>query len=463
MSTLDETSLVEHHTSALLVHNCGDIPRSNPFKESQSWKFLPRSIRQTKGGIMCWMANTHITPLHDVQHTDDDRDRLNEHGLYIYLYEPLCSYMLDDDRALGNGFNCGFYSEYPSDFQDWSINRSAELDSISFYAYNNNLTNVHVLTGDYGVAEYYPYYTEQLKLECDDLFLRGLSVFDHITTRKKDKKEITKDFVCTSWRYTPARNVIAALLSKKESHISWFYQVEKSVIDSIQWLDVDQEKADDATYYKELVFGLDRLNQRSPWCLDKLTETVVYVDEPFGHFYPKSIKGFEDYANPVSVNPYKLPLERFYRSAYLDVVCESRFAQPTGNLSEKVFQAIQFKTPFLLVAPPHSLQYMKEMGYKTFDAWWDESYDAEEDHGKRMKMIHRLINEYASLSADEKYAQYEEMWSVLVHNFNLHVKSTPTKMLRSYSAIKWHEIQDKQCVAEEEIDPHTGRPVGWDD
>ena len=458
---LSQTDLVEHNNTSLLTHQCGEVARSSAFSDSQIWTFLPRSLRQTKGGLMCWMANTHITPLHDVTHTDEERDRLNEHGLIIYLYEPMCSYIINDTRALGNGFNCGFYSEYPSDYDAWQDNRSAELDSISYYAFQNNLTNVIVRTGDYGVENYYPYYSEQLKLECDDLFLHGLSVFDHINTTKKDPSEITADFICTSWRYTPARNIIAAALSRKNSNISWFYQVDNKVLDNIQWLTLSEEK-EDATLYKQLVFGLDRLNQRSPWCLDKYTETTVWIEEPYGHFYPKSIKGFEDYANPVSVNPYVLPLESYYRKSFVDVVCESRFAQPTANLSEKVFQAIQFKTPFILVAPPHSLRYLKEMGYKTFDAWWDESYDAEENHCKRMKMIINLINEYAELPTETKVQQLEEMWDVFRHNFDLHVKNTPIKRLREYSAIRWNEIQDKQWVAEVEMDPNTGRPLGWE-
>lgn len=459
---LNENDLVEHQTSSLFVHHCGNIPRSQSFRSAPSWDYVPRNLRQSKAGIMCWMANTHILPLHEVKHTKSEVERLNEHGLYIYLYEPLCSYITDDVRAMGNGFNCGFYSEYPSEFAEWDRNRSAELDSISYYAFQNNLTNVHVLTGDYNVEKYFPYYGEQLNLKCDDLFLRGLSVFNHINTKKKSREEITHDFVCTSWRYTPARNIIAAVLSRKKTHMSWFFKVSQSVVDRIQWLDIDDTKNTDAAFYKDIVFGMDRLNQRSPMCLDKITETIVHVEDPFGHFYPKGIKGFEDYANPVSVNPYTLPLESYYRSAFLDVVCESRFAQPTANVSEKVFQAIQFKTPFILVGPPYSIEYMKTLGYKTFDKWWDESYDTEENHGKRIRMIYDLINQIEAMSYDEKYAMYEDMWSVLKHNFDLHVSTTPSRELRDYKKIKWNEIQDKQWVAEAELDPFTGRPVGWD-
>ena len=455
---IDGNDLVTHNNNALLVANCGKIANSSSFKDSNCWKALPRELRQTSAGKMCWMANTWILPLHQIKHTQSQIDKLNEHGLYIYLYEPMCSYMEDDTRALGNGFNCGFYSEYPNEFSDWSRNRASELDSISYYAHQNNLTNVTVRTGDYNVEKYYPHYSDQLKLECNDLFLRCLTVYDHINTRVKQPSEMDTTFICTSWRYTPARNLMAAILVRRSSILTWYFQVADSVLHDTVWFELGIA---DPQLKKDLVLGNQILNQRSPMCLDKKTDTALYIDEAMGHFYPKNIEGFEDYANPVSINPQTLPLEKYYRRCFLDVVCESRYAQPTANISEKVFQPIQFKTPFVLVAPPHSLEYLKSMGYKTFDRWWDESYDAEENHAVRIHKIYQVLNYINDLTREQQYDMYTEMWSVLKHNFDLHLRTTPDKGLRKSAAIKWDEIQDKHWVAEE-IDPVTGRPVGWE-
>lgn len=452
--------------SSLLAHNCGEIQNARPLVDTPLWRTLPKDLYDTDAGIMCWMANTHILPLHEVKHSQEVIDRLNEHGLYIYLYEPLCSYIEDDDRALGNGFNCGFYSEYPNNFSDWSRNRAAELDSISYYAYQNNLTNVIVRTGDYNVEKYYPHYSDQLNLECEDMFLRGLTIYDHINTEFKSKSELTTTFICTSWRYTPARHVIASILSKTSAHLTWFYKIQDHVLHNIQWLlssdeDDIQTIQEYAEFRKQLIFGTDRLNNRAPMWLDKRTNDTTLVDDPMGHFYPRNVEGFADYGNPVSINPHTLPLEKYYRSSFIDIVCESRYAQPTANISEKVMQAIQFKTPFILVAPSYSLEYIKSLGYKTFDTWWDESYDTEENHLTRMKKIYDLIMYFENLTLDEKYQLYLDIQPVLQHNFDLHLSTTPDKGYRKYSAIKWDEISDNHWAADE-IDPVTGRPAGWE-
>ena len=80
----------------------------------------------------------------------------------------------------------------------------------------------------------------------------------------------------------------------------------------------------------------------------------------------------------------------FYNSlleSFVGIVTETRFAQPTGNFSEKTIHTIHCKRPFVLVAPPFTLQYMHKLGYKTFDKWWSEDYDTTTDHFKRMEKI----------------------------------------------------------------------------
>ena len=99
------------------------------------------------------------------------------------------------------------------------------------------------------------------------------------------------------------------------------------------------------------------------------------------------------------------------------VVTESRFGQPTGNISEKVLQSIQFKTPFLLFAPAFSLQYMHELGYQTFGQWWDESYDTMECHIERFDAIVDIINWIAGQKLDDLHNLYRQMWPVLQHNY----------------------------------------------
>lgn len=433
--------------NSLLVHRM-EIPGSSELERGDGmYEMIPSRIMRSYASIMIWAANTYITPLHEHRHTEEEVEYMNKYGLHIFLYEPLCSYYDGDPDAAFGPFNCGFYSEYPNTNPAPELNGAAELDSISVYCHNNHLTNVTIHTGDYDVENQYPRYTNQMKLLCNDPFLRGLSVYDHIDQGYKTRENLTKRFISANWRFTPARCIISALLCKRDTHLGWFYTIDPELLKKVKWMDFGEIKQTNPEFLDDLTKGLDYLNNTSPYCLDLKTEETNTVKELFGHFYPK-VPGYENHNNPVAYNPVRLTLQDYYKQSFVDVVNESRFAQPTANISEKVIQAVQYKTPFLLVAPQHSLKYMKEFGYKSFDKWWDESYDQCESHFERILKIYEIIKWLDTLSYDELFNMYEEMKPVLDHNFDIAISNTPIKRLRKLSEVKWDELKETQWAAD---------------
>lgn len=81
-----------------------------------------------------------------------------------------------------------------------------------------------------------------------------------------------------------------------------------------------------------------------------------------------------------------------------------------GFLTEKTWKAIASKKPFFMVATPYTLQDLRKLGFYTFGAYIDESYDLIEDNDKRMKAISAEIDRINNL----KEPDYIE----LVHNLN---------------------------------------------
>ena len=69
--------------------------------------------------------------------------------------------------------------------------------------------------------------------------------------------------------------------------------------------------------------------------------------------------------------------------------------------------------PIIVVAPPYTLEYLKTFGIKTFDKWWDESYDREENHYQRIKKIFNLIDYINSKSIEELKIMYNEMKEII--------------------------------------------------
>ena len=60
---------------------------------------------------------------------------------------------------------------------------------------------------------------------------------------------------------------------------------------------------------------------------------------------------------------------------FLNIVTETLFNADSIFLSEKTYKPIYMCQPFIIFGNPNSLKKLKELGYKTFDKWWDESYD----------------------------------------------------------------------------------------
>jgi hypothetical protein len=60
---------------------------------------------------------------------------------------------------------------------------------------------------------------------------------------------------------------------------------------------------------------------------------------------------------------------------------------------------------------------MRKDGFKTFGNFWNESYDEEWDHTKRLEMIFDLLLEINSWSIKQCQQKYVEMLEVINHNY----------------------------------------------
>jgi len=358
--------------------------------------------------LYIYLGNSKIPELAVRIHAAEEIVVLNELGLHIFLYEPISSYLTTFDRHVR--------SEFPSEF-DQNLLRAEELESIKTYADQNSLTNITVHTCDYDIEKYYTYY-KQLKLICDDLLLKGY-------TPPRNEYEMncnfTRKFLSLNWRYTKSRNFIALYLCKLSSHLSWGYDVSPDAIGRELWFDITKWEMTNPEIYKTIQQNAAHLSLMSPISLDVTYNQAVPIIGKYGtdpHF-PDSK------ANNLSIhNENNNSLEKFYRDSFVTVITESRFAQPTANYSEKTYQSIVYHKPFIMVAPPKTLQYLREEGFRTFGEFWDESYDDCLNHEDRMIKILELIDYVNGKSMIELRAMYVNMKSILKHNYRVLISKT---------------------------------------
>ena len=115
-----------------------------------------------------------------------------------------------------------------------------------------------------------------------------------------------------------------------------------------------------------------------------------------------------------------LPIE-YYQTSYFSLVSASvalNDQDPSRTTNEKELKPMLAKHPFILLSKPNTLKHLKDMGFMTFNKWFNESYDDEVDDLKRMNMIALEIKRLSQLPNDCWEIMISEMIPVLRHNYN---------------------------------------------
>lgn len=406
------------HLFPLNVPNKHEKPElSHPFVQTSILPLINPQNNQQQFD-MIYMHNGYIEELDEIEHDQHGADEINRWGLTIWLFEPMCSYYE------GEEFTQGFYSEF-SFPEDKSRMRSKELDSIQRYQHRNGIAPgmITVKTGEYGIKESYPHYANILNLECEDLYLmsqRPIVGLNALIKEDFHKHKFNKHFISLNWRFTKHRQILANFLAGENGYLSWYFSDSLDVVKDNLYFDIDQWMTTSPEVYQQLADNNLVCKENAPYTVDKPSDIGIDSQEAI---WPK-VAEYKDGQTPSLYNTKETMLANFYRDVFVDIVTETRFAQSCANYSEKVLQPMQYMKPFILLAPPHTLKYIKESGYQTFDQFWDESYDETEDHGERLRKILELIKSILDKPLSELHELYEKMMPVLEHNRETYMKLT---------------------------------------
>ena len=87
-------------------------------------------------------------------------------------------------------------------------------------------------------------------------------------------------------------------------------------------------------------------------------------------------------------------------STRVSIILETVVDGSKIHLTEKILRAIACAHPFLLAAGPGALEYLINYGFRTFDEFWDERYDLEQDTVSRLEKITTAMQQIQNLSAN---------------------------------------------------------------
>jgi hypothetical protein len=162
----------------------------------------------------------------------------------------------------------------------------------------------------------------------------------------------------------------------------------------------------DFKYYDTLV---DEYNEKYGF---KLTEAKV---KRLFNRLPKSLK---DEPNDTfnSVSSWTDTQVDSYNNAYFYICTETYTEGPYKSVTEKICKPIGNYLPFLFISFPGALQLLRDMGFKTFTGFIDESYDLEQDTSKRVAMVHAEIKRLCKMNKKQLHSWYWGMEDILIHN-----------------------------------------------
>src|SRR6056300_334177 len=329
------------------------------FKQDIFWGNLP--VKTTKLGGMFTQLFEHWYPENPfIIFTGTNKINFDKFPLTPKLVKKLkkLEIYLYEPLSLyekGKQHNRGFFSE----FKGGETLRADELDSIEEFSKRLN-ASITVYTCNYNVQKHITDYPFELK--CFYIFLRNQFNGGSITVTNS----IEKRFICPNWRYSNHRELIINHIKDTPGYYSWAFSDPPLSIDvKLKSINSDFKKWPEGN-----------------------------VSSPQG-------------------------LHEYYLKSFCVVANETRFYEPTGNFSEKTNNAMIYKKPFICVAPPFTLEYIKKLGFKTFDKWWSEEYDTETNHDKRIQMIFDTLDSIKEKSIYDLQLILNDMQDVLDWNQNL--------------------------------------------
>ena len=137
-------------------------------------------------------------------------------------------------------------------------------------------------------------------------------------------------------------------------------------------------------------------------------------------------------------NDHSLTVNKHYTDAYFNIVLETHFdADGSGGtfLTEKTFKPIKNGQPFVLVAPPGSLQCLRDLGYRTFDSVLDNTYDLETNNTQRWLKIKHTLEQIQQ----DPHGMLLRCWDDIEHNQQLFLANKAQRLNTLFTKLQSYD------------------------
>lgn len=108
-----------------------------------------------------------------------------------------------------------------------------------------------------------------------------------------------------------------------------------------------------------------------------------------------------------------------FMNSYIHIISETSVFHSSGYLSEKTWKPIANLQPFIMMGSYRSLEVLKDMGFKTFSPFINESYDLIDSNEDRFIKVLEEIKRLSMIPIEELHKWYYSIQDILRHNQEL--------------------------------------------
>jgi hypothetical protein len=161
---------------------------------------------------------------------------------------------------------------------------------------------------------------------------------------------------------------------------------------------------------QQQLFEIQSLFEQAPYSLEKFCQVK--------NTWPRQIESTDSYTVGNTTDAHTDQLAGFYPEFLIDLVAETWTQGQCFFPTEKTVRPMLLKKPMIVMGPGNYLDYLHQMGFRTFNDFWNEDYDGFAD-GNRYQKILTLIDKISMFSTQYLTDMYQEMQVILDHNYNL--------------------------------------------
>jgi hypothetical protein len=146
------------------------------------------------------------------------------------------------------------------------------------------------------------------------------------------------------------------------------------------------------------------------------------------HTLPLRLEEYDGYTMSGTTQAHTDQLSAFYTDFLIDIVSETFVRGRSFYPTEKTTRPMLMKKPFIHMGSKCFLIHLRQMGFRTFNDFWDEDYDGHYPHDRYTKIL-KLIDNLANKSITELRGMYEDMRPILDHNYKLLIEKNYRKKI----------------------------------